>query len=83
VHDRDAAEYINALPKAEQDAADWLIAMETLSLVAERNAPEALSRIAFVMASEVYDELKDRLMATVWVYVDTSKQVGDRGRAVK
>ena len=47
---RDAAEYITALPKAEQDAADWLIAMETLSLVAERNAPEALARTAFVKA---------------------------------
>jgi hypothetical protein len=47
---RDAAEYITALPKAEQDAADWLIAMETLSLVAERNAPETLARIAIVKA---------------------------------
>jgi hypothetical protein len=47
---RDAAEYITALPKAEQDAADWLIAMETLLLVAERNAPETLARIAIVQA---------------------------------
>ena len=47
---RDAAEYIAALPKAEQDAAEWLIAMETLLLVAERNAPEALARITFVKA---------------------------------
>jgi len=47
---RDAAEYICALPKAEQDAADWLIAMETLLLVAERNAPEMLARIAIVKA---------------------------------
>jgi hypothetical protein len=47
---RDAAEYITALPKAEQDAADWLIAMETLLLVAERNAPEMLARIAIVKA---------------------------------
>lgn len=47
---RDAAEYISALPKAEQDAADWLIAMETLLLVAERNAPEMLARIAIVKA---------------------------------
>jgi hypothetical protein len=36
---RDAAEYITALPKAEHDAVDWQVAMETLLLVAERNAP--------------------------------------------
>jgi hypothetical protein len=47
---RDAAEYITALPKAEQDAADWQIAMESLLLVAERNAPEMLARIAVMMA---------------------------------
>jgi hypothetical protein len=47
---RDVAEYISALPKSEQDAADWLIAMETLLLVAERNAPEMLARIAIVKA---------------------------------
>ena len=47
---RDAAEYITALPKAEQDAAEWLIAMETLLLVAERNAPERLARTAFMTA---------------------------------
>jgi hypothetical protein len=34
---RDAAEYITAMPKAEHDAADWQVAMETLRLVAERN----------------------------------------------
>jgi hypothetical protein len=47
---REAADFVAALPKADQDAAAWLIAMETLSLVAERNAPEALARIAFVKA---------------------------------
>jgi hypothetical protein len=35
---RDAAEYITALPKAEHDAADWQVAMETLLLFAERGA---------------------------------------------
>jgi hypothetical protein len=49
---REAAEYITALPKAEQDAADWQITMETLLLVAERNAPETLARIAFMKALE-------------------------------
>ena len=47
---RDAAEYITALPKAEHDAADWQVAMETLLLVAERNGPEMLARIAVMKA---------------------------------
>jgi hypothetical protein len=42
---RDAAEYITALPKAEHDAADWQVAMETLLLVAERDGPEMLAQI--------------------------------------
>jgi hypothetical protein len=47
---RDAAEYITALPKAEHDAADWQIAMETLLLVAERDGPEMLARSAIMKA---------------------------------
>ena len=47
---RDAAEYIAALPKAEHDAADWQVAMETLILVAERDGPEMLARIAVMKA---------------------------------
>ena len=47
---RDAAEYITALPKAEHDAADWQIAMETLLLVAERDGSEMLARIAMMRA---------------------------------
>jgi hypothetical protein len=47
---RDAAEYISALPKAEHDAADWQVAMETLLLVAERDGPEMLARIAVMKA---------------------------------
>jgi hypothetical protein len=47
---RDAAEYITALPKTEHDAADWQVAMETLLLVAERNGPEMLARIAVMRA---------------------------------
>jgi hypothetical protein len=47
---RDAAEYITALPKAEHDAVDWQVAMETLLLVAERNGPEMLARIAVMKA---------------------------------
>jgi hypothetical protein len=47
---RDAAEYITALPKAQHDAADWQVAMEVLLLVAERNGPEMLARIAVMKA---------------------------------
>ena len=47
---RDAAEYITALPKAEHDAADWQVAMEVLLLVAERDGPEMLARIAVMKA---------------------------------
>ena len=46
----DAAEYITALPKAEHDAADWQVAMEALLLVAERDGPEMLARIAVMKA---------------------------------
>jgi hypothetical protein len=47
---REAAEYITALPKAEHDAADWQVAMETLLLVAERDGPEMMARIAVMKA---------------------------------
>ena len=47
---RDAAEYITQLPKAEHDAADWQVAMETLILVAQRDGPEMLARIAVMKA---------------------------------
>src|SRR6267142_765245 len=47
---RDAAEYISALPKVEHDAADWQVAKETLLLVAERDGPEMLARIAVMKA---------------------------------
>ena len=47
---RDAAEYITALPKAEHDAADWQVAMETLLLVAERDGAEMMARIAVMKA---------------------------------
>ena len=47
---RNAAEYITALPKAEHDAADWQVAMETLLLVAERDGPEMLARIGLMRA---------------------------------
>jgi hypothetical protein len=39
-----------ALPKAEHYATDWQVAMETLLLVAERDGPEMLARIAVMKA---------------------------------
>lgn len=47
---RDAAKYIKALPEAERDAAHWKIAMEAVTVVAERNAAELLARVAVLMA---------------------------------
>ena len=47
---RDAAKYISALPKTDHNAADWQVAMEALLLVAERDAPEMLARIAVMKA---------------------------------
>ena len=46
---RDAAKYITEVPKAENDAAEWRIAMETLLLVAERNAHDSADRFRGVM----------------------------------
>ena len=47
---RDAAEYITELPKAKQGKAEWLIAREALLLIAERDGPEMLARIAVMKA---------------------------------
>jgi hypothetical protein len=56
---RDAAEYITTLPKAERNVADWQVAMETLILIAERDGPEMLARIAIIKALN-----RDRAEAT-------------------
>jgi hypothetical protein len=47
---RDAATYITKLPMAEHDADEWQTAMETLLLVAERDGPEMMARIAMMRA---------------------------------
>jgi hypothetical protein len=47
---RDAAHYITELPKADHDAVEWQLAMESLMLVAETDAPEMLARIAVMKA---------------------------------
>ena len=47
---RDAVHYITELPKAEHDSVEWQLAMESLMLVAETDAPEMLARIAVIKA---------------------------------
>lgn len=47
---RDAADYIMTLPKAESDLPEWQLAMETLLMVAQRDGPEMLARIAVMKA---------------------------------
>jgi len=42
---RDAALYVNKLPKAEHDAEEWQAAMEALILVAEHDGPTMFARI--------------------------------------
>jgi hypothetical protein len=40
------------LPKAEQDTEEWQTAMETLLLVAERDAPAMMARIGMMQDAE-------------------------------
>ena len=47
---QDARDYIAALPKAESEASDWRLAMEALTLAAERSGYERLARAAVVHA---------------------------------
>ena len=43
--DRDAAQYITKLPRAEHDAKEWQAAMEALLRVAEHDGPTQFARI--------------------------------------
>ena len=47
---RDAVRYITELPKAEHDSVKWQLAMESLMLVAETDAPEMRACIAVMKA---------------------------------
>ena len=47
---RDAAEYIQKLPKAEQDLEEWQAAVEALIMVAEGRGPVMHSRIGVLRA---------------------------------
>jgi hypothetical protein len=42
---KDAANYIQRLPKAEQDFEEWQAAVEALLLVVELNGPTMMARI--------------------------------------
>jgi hypothetical protein len=89
---RDAAEYITKLPKAELSAPEWQAAMEALILVAESGGPTMLARDrrhAGVESSRrtglqsqpqgasLEQARAEEGPMTVFVYVNTSKQVGD------
>jgi hypothetical protein len=47
---RDAGSYIAKLPKAQQQAPEWLIATQTLLLVVERNGDPMMAHIAMLQA---------------------------------
>ena len=47
---KDAANYIQKLPKAEQDLEEWQTAVETLLLVVELNGPTMMARIGMLRA---------------------------------
>jgi hypothetical protein len=47
---RDAANYIQKLPKAEQDLEEWQAAAEALLLVVELNGPTMMARIGMLRA---------------------------------
>ena len=47
---KDAANYIQKLPKAEQDLDEWQAAVEALLLVVELNGPTMMARIGFMRA---------------------------------
>jgi hypothetical protein len=47
---KDAAEYIQKLPKAEQQIAEWQAAVEALLLVVELKGPTMMARIGVMKA---------------------------------
>ena len=47
---KDAANYIQRLPKAEQDFEEWQAAVEALLLVVELNGPTMMAHIGFMRA---------------------------------
>ena len=47
---KDAANYIQKLPAAEQQIAEWQVAVEALLLVVELNGPTMMARIGMLRA---------------------------------
>jgi hypothetical protein len=47
---KDAANYIQKLPKAEQDLEEWQVAVEALLLVVELSGPAMMARIGVMRA---------------------------------
>jgi|EndMetStandDraft_7_1072992.scaffolds.fasta_scaffold126334_3 hypothetical protein len=88
----DAAEYIVSLTEAEHWQQEWPVAMEAVILIAERGGPTMLARIGVMRAlnrnvNQVINpglklqhwrkaQAEERPM-TVFVYVNTSRQIGD------
>jgi hypothetical protein len=52
----DAAKYIQKLPAAEQQIAEWQAAVEAMLLVVELNGPTMVARIGFMKALNRYVE---------------------------
>jgi hypothetical protein len=53
VNVKDAATYIQKLPKAEQDLEEWQAAVEALLLVVELDGPTMMARIGMLRALNV------------------------------
>jgi hypothetical protein len=47
---RDAAKYIQKLPRGEQQLDEWQAAVEAMLLVVEHNGPTMMARIGFMRA---------------------------------
>jgi hypothetical protein len=56
----DAANYIQKLPKAEQDLDEWQAAVEALLLVVELNGPTMMARIGMLRALNHHTDRKDK-----------------------
>jgi len=53
---KDAANYIQKLPKAEQDLDEWQAAVEALLLVVELNGPTMMAGIGLLRALNLNDQ---------------------------
>jgi hypothetical protein len=87
---KDAADYINKLPKQESDLPEWQTAIEALMLCS-RGGPTMMARIGVMKAlnrhvERVFNPDRKETLGeaeaqegpmTVLIYVDTSKQIGD------